>query len=105
LSFLCKAHAKYVRKELREAIMREGSAVTLRLIALRRRASAEIVFQLQGAEAATLYVKDSEAWRRSAVMYGHGDPLSLFSKAPLPADARKRLDDEAQKKEPVKEKV
>jgi hypothetical protein len=99
LAFLCKKHAPYVRKELREALTREGPATTLRLIALRRRTSAEVVYRLHGAKEAQPYVDDSEKWRRSSVLYGHGDPLSLFSKTPLPADARKRLDDEDVKPE------
>jgi hypothetical protein len=84
LHFLCLAHARYVRKELTEALQKE-KAGSLRRIAVRRRALAEITFLCYGGATAKPYIEDAERWRKIAFVRGEGDPLEMLSKLPPPS--------------------
>jgi|ERR1700690_541475 len=81
-NFLCKRHEFYVRKELRQALLTEPYE-SIRLIAVRRRATAEVVFLCHGGEMAGPYIEDAERWRKIAFDRGEGDPLETLSKIPL----------------------
>jgi hypothetical protein len=74
-----------VRKELTEALQKE-KAGSLRRIAVRHRALAEVTFLCYGGAVSKPYIEDAEKWRKRAFDNGEGDPLAYpLSKLPPPS--------------------